>query len=511
MRSEAQQLYDELAAILERGDDSALTVPLAAAHPADVAEAFELLDDEERSRVIFTMDPRLTAEVIVLLDEADRGEVVDDLDEGALTQIVTVLPLDDAADVLGELDEAQREEILEQVPDEQSDQIEDLLEYDEDTAGGIMNPDLLALSGNATVGEATEAVRNASAEEIHYVYVVEDDMRLRGLVPLRRLVINPPDRRLADIYQPDPVVVRVTDDQEEVVHVFRKYDLSAVPVVDGACVLLGRITHDDVMDVVEEEADEDIYHMAGTDPTELETPSVIRAARIRFQWLLPAFAMMTVSVAVIMLAEPHLNKMAAAAIVAFIPMIGAMGGNCGVQTSTIIIRGLASGDLAATKLSLAFEREGRIALVMAPACGAFSFLIARLALPVLQRLDGSIAAAGGAMEQVPNAVGLGMGTAILVAATLGIVLESLRPQGHQVVSMVIYLLMGWLILMALEPLLRALPRTGFMLLVLGGVFYTVGVVFYALDKRVRHFHAIWHLFVLAGSISHYFVLLCYVV
>jgi len=96
-------------------------------------------------------------------------------------------------------------------------------------------------------------------------------------------------------------------------------------------------------------------------------------------------------------------------------------------------------------------------------------------------------------------------------ATLGIVIESLRPKGHQVVSMVIYLLMGWLVLMALEPLLRALPQTGFMLLLLGGVFYTVGVVFYALDKRVRHFHAIWHLFVLAGSISHYLVLLCYVV
>ena len=422
MQSEAQQLYDQVVELLKRGDGAALSETIAAAHPADVAEAFELLDDDERSRLVFAMDPRMTAEMIVLLDEADRGEIVEDLDEEALTQIVTELPPDDAADVLGELDEEQREEILEHVPDEQSERIEDLLEYAEDTAGGIMTPDLLALPLTATVGEATEAVRRASEEEeIHYVYVVEDDRRLYGVVPLRRLVTNPPDRRLAEICERDPITVCVTDDQEEVVHVFRKYDLSAVPVIDDEGTLLGRITHDDVMDVVEEEVDEDIYHMAGTDPTELETPSVVRAARIRFQWLLPAFLMMTISAAVIMLAEPHLNKLAAAAIVAFIPMIGAMGGNCGVQTSTIIIRGIASGDLAAAKLSPAFFREGRIALLMAPACGLFAFAIAGIALPILQRVE-EVGTAGFSSFKLSSAVGLGMGAAIVVAATLGIVL-----------------------------------------------------------------------------------------
>ncbi len=422
MRFEAQELYDRIAELLERADDTALPEVLAAAHPADVAEAFELLDDEERSRLIFAMDPRMTAEVVVELDEADRGEVVEDLDDAALTQIVTELPPDDAADVLGELDEGQREGILEHVPDEKSERIESLLEYDEDTAGGIMTPDLLALPHTASVGEAVEAVRRASEEEeIHYVYVVEEDGRLHGLVPLRRLVTNPPDRRLADICEIDPITVRVTDDQEEVVHVFRKYDVPAVPVVDADEKLLGRITHDDVMDVVEEEVDEDIYHMAGTDPTELETPSVVRAARIRFQWLLPAFVMMTISATVILLAQPHLNKLAAAAIVAFIPMIGAMGGNCGVQTSTIIIRGIASGDLAASKLSLAFFREGRIALLMAPLCGLFSFAIAWIALPTLQRI-GQVSTEGYSTPGVAWAVGLGMGAAILVAAALGILL-----------------------------------------------------------------------------------------
>ncbi|MCK4658972.1 MAG: magnesium transporter [Phycisphaerae bacterium] len=421
MRSEAQELYDQIAELLEHGDDAALAQMLAATHPADVAEVFEVFDDEERSRLIFAMDPRMTAEVIVLLDEADRGEVVEDLDEVALTQIVSALPPDDAADVLGELDEEQREEILEHVPDEQADHIETLLEYPEDTAGGIMTPDLVALPGTATIAQATEAIRKASSEEIHYLYVVEDQGRLFGLVPLRRLVTNPPYSRLADICERDPVVVRVTDDQEEVVHKFRKYDVSAVPVIDDAGLLLGRITHDDVMDVLEEEADEDIYHMAGTDPTELETPSVVRAARIRFQWLLPAFVMMTLSAAVIMIAKSHLHPLAVGAILAFIPMIGAMGGNCGVQTSTIIIRGIASGDLAAGKLSLVFTREGRIALLMAPVCGLFSFTIAWIVLPTLQKFD-EVSAGAFSSLSVAGAVGLGMGSAILVAAALGIVL-----------------------------------------------------------------------------------------
>jgi len=421
MRSEAQELYDRIEELLQRGDEAALSGALTAAHPADVAEAFELLDDEDRSHLVFVMDPRLTAEVIVLLDEADRGEVVEDLDEAELTQIVAALPPDDAADVLGELDEEQREEILEQVPDEQSERIEDLLGYAEDTAGGIMTPDLVALPPTATIGQATEAVRRASPEEIHYVYVIEDGSRFHGLVTLRQLVTNPSDRRLGEICERDPVTVQVADDQEDVAHVFRKYDVVAVPVVDENKTLLGRITHDDVMDVLEEEVDEDIYHMAGTDPAELETPSVIRAARIRFQWLLPAFVMMTLSAAVIMLAEPHLNRVAAAAIVAFIPMIGAMGGNCGVQTSTIIIRGIASGDLAATKLSLAFFREGRIALLMAPCCGLFSFAIACLALPVLRQV-GEVGTDGFSILSVSWAVGLGMVAAILVAATLGILL-----------------------------------------------------------------------------------------
>jgi magnesium transporter len=287
-----------------------------------------------------------------------------------------------------------------------------------------MTPDLVALPDTATVAQAIEAVRKASAdEEIHYVYVVADGGRLFGVVPLRRLVTNPPGRRLADICERDPIAARVSDDQEEVVHIFRKYDVSAVPVVDEHDRLLGRITHDDVMDVAEEEAEEDIFFMAGTDPAELETSSILRAARIRFQWLLPAFAMMTISAAIIALSESRMHPLAWGAIVAFIPMIGAMGGNCGVQTSTIIIRGIASGDLAATKLSLALFREGRIALVMAPLCAVFAFLIASFALPLLERAGQLTIEVS--VVRVSWAVGLGMLTAVLAAASLGILLPFL--------------------------------------------------------------------------------------
>lgn len=420
MSNASEELFHCIDEVLSRNDDPALGLVLAEAHPADIAEVYELLDDEKRSRLIFAMDPRMTAEVIMLLDEAERGEIVEEMDGQALTQIVAELPPDDAADVLAELPEDKREEILEQVSEAQSEQIGDLLEYEEDTAGGIMTPELVSLPHHATVGEAIEAVRRTTAEDLHYIYALEDGGKLFGIVPLRRLVTNPPHRRLSEICERDPVVARVTDDQEAIVNAFRKYDISAMPVVDEDKRLVGRITHDDIMDAAEEETEEDFFRMAGTDPAEFETTSVVRAARIRFTWLIPAFLIMAVSATVITVFEKHFSRALFAAVFAFVPMIGAMSGNCGVQTSTIIIRGLASGDLAARRVSLALLREGRIALVLAPLCGIFAALMARLGLPLLKslgHLQGEFS-----ILHVGLAVGFGMGAAILVANALAIAL-----------------------------------------------------------------------------------------
>jgi len=359
--------------------------------------------------------------VISLLDEAERGEVVEELDNEKLTELVAELPPDDAADVIGELPKERGGEVLEHVPEEQAAKIEELLEYDEESAGGIMTPDLIALTGDTTVGESVRHVRAASPDEdLHQVYVIDSRMRLIGTVPLRLLVTNPKETRLAAICQPDPITVRADEDQEEVVRLFRKYDLAVVPVVDLADRLIGRITADDAMDVADEEAAEDLYRMAGTDPAEMDTASPVRAAAIRLGWLLPCMLIMTLTATVIALSESSFEAAIYGTVIAFVPMVGAMSGNSGIQISTVIVRGLATGDLADTRPGLALQREGLIALIMAPVCGIFAVLISRLGLPILQSVgvvQGSVNAG-----TVATAVGVGMTLAILIAGLLGIVL-----------------------------------------------------------------------------------------
>ena len=250
-------LHPKLLAALEGEDQAQLTEVLASARAADIAESFDLLDDEDRSHVLFALPPHTAAEVVIMLDEAVRGDVVDDLDTESLTEIVSALPPDDAADVLGELSEEEADEILDQMVDEQSDKIEELLVYDENTAGGIMTPDFVAVPVTATVADAVEHIRSATPdEELHEVYIVDADDRVVGTVPLRRLVTSPSATRLSDILEPDPVVVSVNDDQEAVVQIIRKYDVMEAAVVDADERLVGRITHDDLLDVAEEEAAE---------------------------------------------------------------------------------------------------------------------------------------------------------------------------------------------------------------------------------------------------------------
>lgn len=413
-------LHPKLLAALEAEDQAQLTEVLAGARAADIAESFDLLDDENRSHVLFALPPHTAAEVVIMLDEAVRGDVVDDLDTESLTEIVSALPPDDAADVLGELTEEEADEILDHMVDEQSDKIEELLVYDENTAGGIMTPDFVAVPVAATVADAVEHIRSANPdEELHEVYIVDADDKVVGTVPLRRLVTSPSATKLSGILEPHPVVVSVNDDQEAVVQIIRKYDVMEAAVVDADQRLVGRITHDDLLDVAEEEAAEDLYRMAGTDAAELETSSVFRAAYVRLKWLLPCMFGMLLSAFVLYWSKPNFDLRLFAALVLFVPMIGATGGNSGIQISTIIVRGFATGELASTKFLRASAREGRIALVMAPVCGVLALLAVLIFFPILKSLEPDVALFADS-TRVAFAVGTAMMAAILSAALLGI-------------------------------------------------------------------------------------------
>ncbi len=422
MADKIENLHKRLAGTLQDGDDAALARVLSEARAADLAESFDLLTDEDRSRIMFALPPGTAAEVVVLLDEAVRGDVIEELDTRSLTEIVSELPPDDAADMLGEMREDEAAQILGQMEAEQSEKIEGLLEYGETTAGGIMTPDVVAVSESNTVADAVECVRRASPDEdLNEVFIVDYNRKLLGTVPLRRLVTSPAATKLADICDRDHVAVYAQDDQETVVQIIRKYDAMEAAVIDTEGRLVGRITHDDLFDVAEEEAAEDLYRMAGTDPAEFETSSVFHAARIRLTWLLPCMAGMLLTATVLNQSRPGFELALFAALMLFVPMIGATGGNCGIQISTVIVRGFATGELASTKVIRALAREGRIALAMAPVCGVAAWALVSLVFPLFQQYagDSDLSPDPG---RVALAVGAGMTAAVLMAALLGIAL-----------------------------------------------------------------------------------------
>ncbi|MGB2988297.1 MAG: magnesium transporter, partial [Phycisphaerae bacterium] len=422
MKVEKDNFYENLVAALSADSESVLVDALAHAPAPDIAESFELLDDEERSRILFALPPHTAAEVVVMLDEAVRSDIVEDLDTESLWEIVSELPPDDAADVLAELSSEEVVEILEHMKDEQSDKIEGLLGYDEDTAGGIMTPDIVAVPASKTVEDAVSYVREATKEEdLHEIYIVDADQRLIGTVPLRRLVINPPSTRLEDICDRDVVTVYAEDDQETVVQIIRKYDVMAAAVVDGNDRLLGRITHDDLLDAADEEAAEDLYRMAGTDPAEFETSSVFHAARVRLTWLLPCMLGTMLTASVLLVSKVQFDAVLFAALASFAPMIAAMGGNSGIQISTVIVRGFATGELGSTMFTRAFWREGRIALAMAPVCGLTAWVLVSGGLPVLGGLGFDVGDLADP-ARLALAVGMAMTVAVLVAGFLAIAL-----------------------------------------------------------------------------------------
>ncbi len=420
MNIDPKELHERLLNVLQQQDEDQLRGALAGVEPADVAEILELLEDVDRSRVIFALESAAAAELITLLEERVRDEVVDDLPGDRLAEMVTEMSPDDAADVVGELTTEETSELLERLPVEQSEEIEQLLKYDENTAGGLMNPHVLSVPQLHTVGEAIEYLRRADIDsEVFQIYTTDRDGRLSGTVLPQRLLISPAKKLISDLMEPVPTELTVEEDQEVVVHLFRKYDLTSMPVVDDEGKLVGHVTVDDVLDVAAEEADEDIYHMAGTDAAELESSSTLRRSGIRLTFLLPSFVFLAGTAGVLLLARSYFDEGLLLAIIAFVPMIGALAGCCSVQTSTIITRGLATGEYAATQVRLAFRRESGIALVLAPCCAVIAWIVVRFGIPMLLS-NQEILDMGVSVTRIANAVGLGMLVGICAASILGI-------------------------------------------------------------------------------------------
>ncbi len=422
---EPEQLFDEIRQLMDGGDVDKLRRCLHEAGPADLAEVVELLGDDQQHMFMALLDADEAGEVLSMVDEATRGGLVDDMTGQALTDLVATMPPDDAADFLAELPSDQSEDVLEHLPPDQAAEVASLLQYAEDTAGGLMTPEYVSITEDMTVSDVVTQLREMELddedEEPFFIYVVDDVGRLTGLVPLRKLILVRPETAVTRIMTRDLVTLSVDDDQEEVVNVFRRTDLPAIPVLDRQGRLIGRITHDDVADAIFEEADEDMYRMAGTDASELERASALRAARVRMTWLLPCLVGTMLTGIVMAAFETQIDVKDFTLLVLFVPMIAAMGGNSGVQASTIIIRGLATQEMAGQSVSLAFRREAPIAAAVGVVCGGVAGIVALGVAAGMTALGREQSGLG------PGSVGIVVGLAMLVAIHVAMTLGTFLP------------------------------------------------------------------------------------
>ncbi|MBN1127198.1 MAG: magnesium transporter [Sedimentisphaerales bacterium] len=433
MTEQRERLLAQITDLIEAGRIDDLRILLAEQRTSDLAEIVEILEEDEQRIVFDHLDRTASAEVLEKVDEATRSELFELLAEEELTDLISELDADDAADLLAELPEEESKELLDQIAHDLASQIKDLMIYSEDSAGGIMDPLVISVCEDATVGEAISRIRQAELDEDFFaVFVTDKDGRFVGDVRIRSLITKPENTRIKDLIEPDTIFVTVDTDQEEVRNLFKKNDLIVMPVVDQEHKLVGRITADRIIEVAEEEAAEDLYAMAGTDPAELETFSILRAARIRMTWLLPCLAGTAVTTIVALFFknvffDAKLVTIYATAI-AFVTMVAAISGNAGLQTSAIVVCGLATGDLAALKLRQVFAREVRVAMAVALCCGLFGTLLCGLVLHVMppglfdsQQIHLNIVQ----ILDIAGALGLAMFTAIMVATTLGLLLPFL--------------------------------------------------------------------------------------
>lgn len=431
MSEEKKQLSQQVFELLEARDQQALTALLAEQRSSDIAEVVELLDNDQKRIIFDALEKEIAAEVLEKVDQATRGALFEILATGELTALITHLDPDDAADVLSELDDEQeRNLVLENISSEEAAQIRDLMSYSEDSAGGIMDPVVISVAESATIAEAVSKIRAAEIDEDFYsVYVVDKFGHFLGDVRIRLLLTSPEQTKISSLVDEDTIYVTADADQEEVRNIFSKNDLIVMPVLNKRHKLIGRITADRIIEVAEEEAAEDMYAMAGTDADELEDVSVLHAARVRMTWLLPCLIGTAVTAVVLMLFHRKFDienlALIYTAAIAFVPMIAAISGNAGLQTSAIVVCGLATGHLAAQKLNQVFMREVRVALLVAICCG----VIGGVVCAILPQLLGNSADSGHAdfagHFRIVLAFGIGMFSAIMVATTLGLFLPFL--------------------------------------------------------------------------------------
>lgn len=341
---EDERLRESIKELLGGGRDERLADVLDEAHPADVSRVIRELPVEDQVRVFRLLAPPRAGAVLAELDDPVLRELVGSLDEAEVSRALDRMPSDEVANVVEELPKEQADEILDLMEEEKAEEVQGLLEYREGTAGRLMSPDFVAVPEHASVAQALEHIRKAATgDAAFYVYVVDDHEHLVGFVPLHRLLAAEPATPISAIRTEEVESVGVDTDQEEVARLVQRYNLIQVPVVDPNRRLLGTIGVDDVIDVMREEATEDIQRLGGIagDETLLDQPRAVFPKRL--VWLLINLATALLASTVVGLFEPTIQAFATLAI--FMPIVASMGGIGTTQTATLVVRGIALGDL----------------------------------------------------------------------------------------------------------------------------------------------------------------------
>ena len=422
---QTKQLLENIEQLIEAKDFEQLKELLSISRTSEVAEVVEVLDEIARQILFDLLDPRDAGEVLEKIDEATRSEVVEDMTGKELGEMLSSLPPDEAADVMAEFSDEQTEQALEHFDEEDSELIEKLLSYEEDTAGGIMTPEVVKVNINQTIRDAIRAYREADHDEHFFnVYVVDRKNKLLGAIDIHTLLKYPRKTSINEILDAEVPVIHLRDDQEVIANTFRKNDLISAPVVDDNGILVGRITVDDIVDVMDEEAEEDVLKMAGTHPDELDTHKSLKIAMVRLPWLLVCMSGSMLSA--IVLYKYFANKYASLSnpeiwthIVTFVPAVTAMGGNSGMQTSTVVVRGLATGDLVALDLIQVLQRELKASLIVAIICALVSGSVALAGLSIFE--DVGIRD----ISTIALSVGLAMFCAVSLSTLMGLFLPYL--------------------------------------------------------------------------------------
>jgi magnesium transporter len=368
--SETERLADVVRDLLGDGREDRLAAMLEDAHPADVSAIIRELPAPDQIRIFRLLSAQHAGAVLGELDDPTARELLRALDQDEVSRILEQMPADEVVGVVEELPREEAEKLLDLMEEEKSEEVQELLEYPEGTAGRLMSPAFIAVHEGATVAQAIEHIRkSASGDDAFYLYVVDDHEHLVGLVPLHRLLAANPGTPIRAITDEHVDSVAVDTDQEEVARLVQRYDLLQVPVVDSSRRLLGTISVDDIIDVIHEEATEDIQRLGGAagDETVLDPPQVVFPRRL--VWRLVNLGTAVLAASVIGLFESSIESFAALAV--FMPIVASMGGIGTTQTATVVVRGIALGELTTGVLRRVLFKE----LWLAVTTGAINGLV----------------------------------------------------------------------------------------------------------------------------------------